>query len=143
MLALKEQTDHKATHSGAEIPVRAAATLSSRTPVSAPLQTLADGALSTKFRAWRGATGRRYIFSVYDRQSVPIYSGAVLVVAAALPDGDRQILFAADTGCFPDMVVANAAARFTGELEFHVHLLATSAEARRALIADICHAGLS
>jgi hypothetical protein len=148
MLALEEQTDRRGdfvnSKRAPEAGWRARSGASSyRLPDSAPLQALAEGALSARFRSWRGASGNRYVFSVYDRRSCPVYGDAVLVVASALADGDRKILLIADTGCFPDMVVANAAAKFGDAPEFHVHLLANSPEARRALIADISQAGRS
>jgi hypothetical protein len=148
MLALKEQADYRSDDANSRDDRetgRAWRTSrpSCRFPDSAPLQALADGGLRAKFRSWRGASGRRYIFSVYDRRSCPAYSDAVLVVASALVNGDRKIVFVADTGCFPDMVVAKAAAKFEGAFEFHVHLLARAPDERRALMADISHPGRS
>ena len=80
--------------------------------VSAPLRALAGDALDARFRSWRGASGRRYVFSVYDRQSCPAFEHAV-----AFCRGGRTGWRAArdrlveDTGCFPDIVLANAAAK--------------------------------
>ena len=148
MLALEEQAEYRSDDANLRDGHRTgrasrASRPSCRFPDSAPLQALAEGGLRAKFRSWRGASGRRYVFSVYDRHSCPAYSDAVLVVASALADGDRKIVFAADTGCFPDMVVAKAAAKFAGAFEFHVHLLARAPDERRAVIADISHAGRS
>jgi hypothetical protein len=142
MLALKEQAEHRCDRAHLGIADEDGATLrpsspSCGLPDSAPLLALAEGTLSARFRSWRGASGRRYVFSVYDRHSCPAYSDAVLVVASALTDGDRKIAFVADTGCFPDIVIANAAAKFEDALEFHIHLLANAPDERRALIADI------
>jgi hypothetical protein len=107
---------------------------------SAPLSALAGDPLGARFRCWRGASGRRYVFSIYGRRSCPAYDHAVIMIAAVQRDGDRRVLFIADTGCFPDVVLARAAARWMradAEIEFHIHLLATSPAARRALIADL------
>ena len=109
---------------------------------SAPLSALADDALGARFRSWRGATGRRYVFSVYSPQCCPAYSHAVIIVAAVVAAGDRTALCIADTGSFPEIVLARAAAEWTGagaEIEFHIHLLANSPAERRALIADLSH----
>jgi hypothetical protein len=148
MLALKEQAEYRSDDASLQVGhgigrTSRPSTPSCRSPESTPLRVLAEGGLSAKFRSWRGASGRRYVFSVYDRHSCPAYSDAVLVIASALADGGRKIVFVADTGCFPDMVVANAAAKFAGAFEFHVHLLARAPDERRALIADISHAGRS
>jgi hypothetical protein len=110
---------------------------------SAPLRALADNDLEDRYRNWLGSSGRRYVFSVYDRDSCPAYNFAVLIVAALGPNGERRILFVADTGCFPDLVLAKAAtmqAEIGETLEFHVHLLAHSLNERCALIEDISHA---
>jgi len=109
---------------------------------SAPLLALADDALAARFRSWRGASGRRYVFSVYEPFGCPAYSHAVVIVAAVDARGDRAARLVADTGCFPEIVLANAAGKWArGDLriEFHLHLLATSSAAREALIADLSH----
>jgi hypothetical protein len=110
-----------------------------------PLASLAGGALDGQFRFWRGRSGRRYVCSVYDRAACPAYEHAILIVAAVAPDGARHLLFIAETGCFPEIALAKAeqAARGHGRVEFHVHLLARSAAARAALLADFAHLGAS
>lgn len=145
MLALREQAAYRcnsenfgATSAGAVAPP--SPELVSRRNDNAPLLALAGGALARRFRSWRGRSGKRHIFSVYDAQSCPAYSDAVIIVAAPLDDGGRSILFIGDTGCFPDIVLAKAAADAEGGAEFHVHLLATSPQDRCALIADISQA---
>lgn len=110
---------------------------------STPLSALAGEALGARFRSWRGASGRRYVFSIYSPQSCPAYSHVVIIVAAVEADGERKALFIADSGWFPDIVFARAAAKWKSagaEIEFHIHLLATSPAERRALIADLSHA---
>lgn len=108
-----------------------------------PLAALAGEALGARFRSWRGVTGRRYVFSVYAPRDCPAYDHAVVIVAATDDAGDRTALLIADTGCFPEIVLARAAAQWSGAgagVEFHVHLLAPSPAARRAVIADLSHA---
>jgi hypothetical protein len=143
MLALREEVARRCDDANlGKIPTAGAAakSLSARQDNdSAPLLALADGALSARFRSWRGASGKRYVFSVYDRRSCPAYSSAVIVIASARPDGGRDIVSILDTGCFPDVVLAKAAAKFDDGLEFHVHLLAASSQERQAMIADISH----
>jgi hypothetical protein len=110
---------------------------------SAPLLALADDALAARFRSWRGASGRRYVFSVYEPPGCPAYGHAVILVAAVAAAGDRTALFIADTGWFPEIVLAEAATKGTRtavKIEFHFHLLANSPAGREALIADLSHA---
>ena len=109
-------------------------------PDAEPLAALADEALSPRFCAWRGASGRRYIASVYPASACPAYCDAVLIAVAAGADGRRRILAVADTGVFPEPVVARLAATFTplaDRLEFHLHLLAATPAERRAALDDL------
>ncbi len=111
-----------------------------REPESAPLSVLASEGLGGRFRFWRGASGRRFMFSVYASEACPAYDQAVLVGAAVEPDGARRILFIADTGAFPEPVLDRARrtlAKARNKVEFHVHLLALSPRERMAVIADL------
>ena len=108
-----------------------------------PLAALADEPLSPRFCAWRGASGRRYIASVYDARACPAYCDAALIAVARQSDGRRRIVALVDTGVFPEPVVARLAETFapTAErLEFHLHLLAETASERRAALDDLAAA---
>jgi hypothetical protein len=144
MLAFQEpfsnNRDSKNMRQCANWAVRSVAATPFGNSASAPLRALADNDLEDRYRNWLGASGRRYVFSVYDRETCPAYNFAVLVVAAVGRNGERRILFVADTGCFPDLVLAKATAMRAEKdetLEFHVHLLAHSLTERCALIEDI------
>ncbi len=147
MLALQEpfsnDRDSRKMRQRANWAVQSAAATPFRNAGSAPLRALADNDLEDRYRNWLGASGRRYVFSVYDRETCPAYNFAVLVVAALGRNGERRIVFVADTGCFPDLVLAKAAtmrAEKDETLEFHVHLLAHSLTERCAVIEDISQA---
>jgi hypothetical protein len=108
-----------------------------------PLAALADDALSPRFCAWRGASGRRYIASVYEAEVCPAYCDAALIAVAAGADGRRRILALVDTGVFPEPVVARLAqalAPLAERLEFHLHLLAANSDDRRAALDDLAAA---
>jgi len=108
-----------------------------------PLAALADETLSPRFCAWRGASGRRYIASVYDARACPAYCDAAVIAVAADADGRRRIVALADTGAFPEPVVARLAqtpAPNGGQLELHLHLLAATAAERRAALDDLAAA---
>ena len=108
-----------------------------------PLASLADEPLSPRFCAWRGASGRRYIASVYEARACPAYCDAALIAVATTPDGRRRIVALADTGAFPEPVVARLAQTLTptfGRLEFHLHLLASTTAERRAALDDLAAA---
>ncbi len=105
-----------------------------------PLAALAGEALAPRFRSWRGASGRRYIVSVYDADACPAYCDAVLIAAAVDPDGRRRPLALADTGVFPEPVLARARrslSEIAERVEFHLHLLAASSAQRRAALDDL------
>ena len=106
---------------------------------SAPLSVLTGDMLEGRFRSWRGSSGRRYTFSVYDRDSCPAYEHAVMIVAAVLSDHGRRMIFIGDTGCFPEIALSEAAKPrpAEGAIEFHVHLLARSRAERIAVISDL------
>jgi hypothetical protein len=102
------------------------------------LSALAGDPLANRFRHWRGASGRRYIFSVYDLASCPAYDDVVLIVAAVARN-NRRIVFIADTGALPELTIERAkqmAAALNCPVEFHVHLLASSRAERAAVISD-------
>jgi hypothetical protein len=104
------------------------------------LAALAEEDLSPRFRSWRGASGRRYIVSVYEARACPAYCDAVLIAAAVEADGRRRALAIADTGVFPEPVLARARTSFAHvaeRLEFHLHLLAASPAERRAALDDL------
>lgn len=114
---------------------------------NAPLGCLSGGALASRFHSWRGRSGERYVFTVYpvDREDIsaglPDLDSAVVIGVAF--DGRRErvrvAIFEAGWGdgrlTRGDSAIEAALA--AGAREWHVHLLATSAEARRAVIRDL------
>jgi hypothetical protein len=110
--------------------------------VSTPLRALEGGALDTRFRSWTGASGRRYVFSVFSQNSCPTFEHAVALIATLGRDGERRAIAVEDTGCFPDISLAKGVATIpTGDaFEVHIHLLATSRMERAALVADLAQA---
>jgi hypothetical protein len=105
-----------------------------------PLAALIGEGLSPRFCSWRGASGRRYIVSVYDANACPAYCDAVLIAAAVGADGRRRALAFADTGAFPEPLLARALKALSNvaeRMEFHLHLLAASPAERSAALDDL------
>jgi hypothetical protein len=104
-----------------------------------PLAALADASFAQRFRHWRGESGRRYIFSVYDPFACPSYDNAVLIAAARDENGEARVVFVADTGALPEIVLARAKEEIAAfsAVEFHIHLLAASRAERAALMEDL------
>ncbi|HEX4765497.1 MAG TPA: hypothetical protein VH414_04390 [Lichenihabitans sp.] len=114
--------------------------------VDAPLAGLAGSGLAERFRYWCGASGRRYLFSVFPvdgrrgLDDCPFYADSVVMAVLRQADGRRRILHAGDTGPLPEVVfggVTLAAAVAAGANEIHLHLLASDATARAAIVADL------
>ncbi len=112
----------------------------------APLAGLAGSALSGRFRHWRGASGQRYLFSVFpldptgSADDLPRFEDAVVLAVSRHDDGARHILAADETGVLPDLFFASAGFRHAvagGANEIHVHLLTERAPERAAMIRDL------
>jgi len=116
---------------------------------NAPLDSLSGGALATRFHGWLGRSGRRYVCSVYpvdlanSSAGLPDLDRAVVIAVAFDRQGERYpvAIFEAH---WRDGSLARGRAALDAALkararEWHVHLLAESAAARRAAIADLWH----
>ena len=128
----------------------AAATLPRPSAASAaPLAGLAGTDLSRRFRHWRGASGRRYLFSVFPLgepapgEDAPRFADAVVMAVGRDAAGAPRILALDETGPLPDLFYAGAAFRAAlsrGAHEIHVHLLAEGPAARAAVLCDLAAA---
>ncbi len=79
-----------------------------------------------RFWYWYGASGTRYIHSVYEIDSAPLLPGAVYIAARRIDERTRQ---AVACGTITPADIADAARFFAmlraaGAEELHVHLLA-------------------
>ena len=90
-----------------------------------------------KFRHWRGASGRSYVFSVYSQQECPAYEDAVLLAASRR---GGPALACVDLGPLPEASLSELRRLYADrldEVDFQIHVLANRAVERRALIEDI------
>lgn len=113
---------------------------------NAPLASLAGGDLATRFHAWRGTSGRRYICSVFPidagdpEAGLPDLGEAIVMAVSRDGEGRRQriALFisepASDATTRRNFI---AEALAGGAAEWHVHLLAKDAAQRQAAANDI------
>jgi hypothetical protein len=113
---------------------------------NAPLDSLAGGTLAARFHAWRGASGRRYICSVFVAEAaefeagLPDFADAIALAVACESDGRRRCLSvfvseAGNGGASRQAFVTAALA--AGAVEWHIHLLAVDAQQRRLVAKDI------
>ena len=89
--------------------------------------------LDRQFRYWRGASGRRYLFSAIPSKAVSNFRDAVVIFAEADGDGNftGRALFQVGAGPEPD-----CPAPAPGEIVL-VHLLSPSAASRRRTMNDL------
>jgi hypothetical protein len=87
-----------------------------------------------RFWYWRGASGRRYIHSIYAADSCPPLPGAVYV-AVRRAGNAREVL---GVGRFPSFLdgFSSAAGGMAAD-EIHVHLLARNEADAKAVLADL------
>lgn len=115
----------------------------------APLAGLAGSDLSRRFRHWRGASGRRHLFSVFPigvpcpGEEAPRFADAVVLAVGRDSAGERRILAMDETSTLPELFYDSArfrAAIGAGADEIHVHLLTDSADGRAAVLRDLAAA---
>jgi hypothetical protein len=112
-----------------------------------PLQGLAGSGVADRFRAWKGRSGRRYVFSVFPLDAsagtlddLPLDGGAVVIGVERRDDGSRWPVFVAESDDAPEALlrsglVGDLRARRGGEL--HMHLMAADGVQRRGIVADL------
>jgi hypothetical protein len=106
-------------------------------PLSAKLPE--DLGLGERFWYWRGASGRRYIHSIYAADACPPLPGAVYV-AVRREGSERQALAVGRFSSFWDGSLAGLAGAGLAGIEadeIHVHLLARNADAAEAVLGDL------
>lgn len=101
---------------------------------NAPLGALEGSELEGAFHAWIGRSRRRYIFTIafpYELDHEALRN-AVVVCASRNRNGRRRALFIGEPHEIPHGLRHAGAA-----VEVHYHLLATTRQARRAVIEDL------
>jgi hypothetical protein len=104
-------------------------------PIPSHLNVYAD--LQARFWYWRGASGNQYIHSVYKPRNCPPLPGGVYIAVTRIGDM-RQ---ATGIGLFSDFWdiadPVEARLRTMSADEIHVHLLARTPDAARAVAMDL------
>lgn len=99
-----------------------------------PARVTLDGAIGRDFRYWVGASGIRYLHTVFPISECPTFDEAVYI--AVRRDGRPRAVTVGLFGPFGGGCEITAAARL-GADEMHVHLLAEGAAARRTVVRDL------
>jgi len=95
-----------------------------------------DSGLSERFWYWRGASGQRYIHSIYRPDLCPQVPGAVFVVVKSVGGSRRAV----SVGRLSDKGVPTAPSSRGGERgdeEIHVHLLARDDDGAERVLCDL------
>ncbi|MBV1705412.1 MAG: hypothetical protein KGI57_04285 [Hyphomicrobiales bacterium] len=105
-----------------------------------PLAALAGHALCARFATWRGAGGRRYLFSACGGRSAPHYEDALVMALRIDADGEATAVALVETGTVPELRTLTgfrAAALAAGANAWAVHLVSEDEPARRAAYRDL------
>ena len=114
-------------------------------PADEPALVCAEAAFAQAFHYWRGASGRRYLHSVYTLVGCPALPQANFILVRRHEDGTREALAFGDTK--DDAISLNLAhlrhlGAKIGANEVHIHLLADTAHDRALVEADLTAAHL-
>ena len=101
--------------------------LANKAGYEGPLRTVRHSALAERFRFWRGASGRRYVCSVFPPQEAPAYETSVALHVRRTMSGPAVI--AVRTG-------SDARPVPTAD-EVHIHLVRNEADGLARAFADL------
>jgi hypothetical protein len=109
-------------------------------PADEPALVCSEAAFDQAFHYWRGASGRRYLHSVYTLIGSPALPRANYILVRRYHNGTRVALAFGQTK--DDAVTLNLAhlrheGAKIGANEVHIHLLAETAEDRAEVEADL------
>jgi hypothetical protein len=109
-------------------------------PADEPALVCAEAAFAQAFHYWRGASGRRYLHSVYTLIGCPALPRANYILVRRYDDGRRVALAFGQTK--DDAASLNLAhlrheGAKCGANEVHIHLLTETAEERACVEADL------
>lgn len=104
---------------------------------SAPLAALSGNPLAGRFHNWRGASGRRYICTIFaDRAQTGDFADALILNVRRDADGGRSLLgIAGSDATLAKGVCSQGPAACANE--WHVHLMAATRAAREEAMADL------
>lgn len=132
-----DRCDSGAVNSGFRSPVKAWEPQGT----SSPLTALFGDPLAARFHGWRGASGKRYVCTVFcDPAEIRDFAAALVLCVARDHDGSRRLvaMATADDPVRPAWLDSLAQGRpVRGANEWHVHLIAATAADRAAALEDL------
>jgi len=109
-------------------------------PADEPALVCSEAAFAQAFHYWRGASGRRYLHSVYTLIGCPALPRANYILVRRGEDGTRSALAfgqTRDTTATVNLAHLRHQGAKCGANEVHIHLLADGTEARASVEADL------
>ena len=111
-----------------------------------PLLLAAVPALASQFQSWQGASGRRYVHTVFPLILCPVLPQANYILVRREADGTRTVLRVGCTTSEAESLNLAEIRRRGAQLganEVHVHLLGETAEERADIERDLRCGGLA
>jgi len=96
-----------------------------------------DNEFGDRFWFWTGASGKRYIHSVYQPEDCPPLPGAIFIEVCRMADGSRKALSAGRFSPLWDLAASTAGRLDAACREVHVHLLAEDDSATAKVLDDL------
>ena len=109
-------------------------------PADEPALVCSEAAFAQAFHYWRGASGRRYLHSVYTLIGCPALPRANYILVRRYEDGRRLALAfgqAKDEAATLNLAHLRHEGAKCGANEVHIHLLAETADERLLVEADL------
>ncbi|MCG8561907.1 MAG: hypothetical protein MI824_19080 [Hyphomicrobiales bacterium] len=109
-------------------------------PANEPALICREARITQPFHYWRGATGQRYLHTVYALIECPEITKANFILVRREADGSRTALLIGQTleeaGSL-NLALLRHRGALLGANEIHIHLLADSSQGRTAVEADL------
>jgi len=110
-------------------------------PANEPALVCREALIEQPYHYWRGASGKRYLHTVYSLLDCPALPKAIFIIVRREKDGTCLPLHIGqtieDTESLNLAYLRRLGARLGGN-EVHIHLLAETTETRTDIEADLC-----
>jgi len=96
--------------------------------------------IANRFHFWTGATGRRYVHTVYSLRECPALASGNYILVRHQPDGERVVLAigsAAQEAASLNLAEIRRRGAELGANEVHIHLLAGTSKASKLVEFDL------
>lgn len=113
-------------------------------PKAPIIATAHAGSLTHDFTFWRGASGVRYVHTIYPLHECPELPNANVLLVRKMPGGRAEVMHIGrleNGAACSNLAELRHTAATLGANEVHVHLLGSTADQRAAIESDLSGAG--